>query len=136
MSCLITNAWVTIFYLRNSAEVGNKRMETLIIRYFKRSLSIYQRKKISRLPNAYWLPSLIQFIATLFLIQYTTVVCFSFKEGDFLLLKHSTSVNDCKSNNQSAVVHRVIIHKSVHSFLAREPVNVASLNFIKTCLCK
>ena len=53
------------------------------------------------------------------------------KDPDFHPLKHSSSVNVSKSNNQSAIVHKVTIHKSVNSFVAHKLVSVAFCNFIR-----
>ena len=61
---------------------------------------------------------------------YADAVCFLFKDGDFPL-KRTSSINVSKLHNQSAAVHKAIIHKSVNSFVARKPVNVVSRNFVR-----
>ena len=50
---------------------------------------------------------------------YTDAVCFLFNRDDSPLLKHSSSVDVSKTNNQSAVIHKVIIHEFVNSFVTR-----------------
>lgn len=65
------------------------------------------------------------------LILSTPMQCFSFKDGHFPPLKNSSSVNISKSNNQPAAVHKVIIRKSVNSFVAHKHVSVVSRNFIR-----
>ena len=54
-----------------------------------------------------------------------------FKGGYFPPLKHLSSVNVSKSKNQSAVVHKVTIHKSLNSFVAHIRVSVVSHNCIR-----
>ena len=60
---------------------------------------------------------------------YADAVCFWFKDDDFPPLKHPSSVV-FKSSSQRAVVHKVLIHKSVNSFVAYKAGSVVSHNFI------
>ena len=63
---------------------------------------------------------------------YADAVYFLFKDGNFPPLKHLSYVNVSKSSSQTVVVHKVLIHKSVNSFVAFKPVSVVSCNFIKS----
>ena len=58
--------------------------------------------------------------------DHADAVSISFKDSDFPPLKRSSSVVS-KTNNQSAAVDIVIIHKSVNSFVARKPVKCCFL---------
>ena len=62
---------------------------------------------------------------------YADVVYFLFKDDHFHPLKHSSSVNVSEINNQSAVVHKVIIHKYLNTFVARKHVSVFCRSFIR-----
>ena len=56
----------------------------------------------------------MQFMATLLLVPFTPMqYVLRLKHGDFPPFKYSSPVEVSESNNQSAAVHKVIIHKSV-----------------------
>lgn len=63
--------------------------------------------------------------------MYVDALCFSFKENDFLPWKQVSSYVS-KSNIQSIVVHKVVIHKSFNSFAVRKSVSLVSRNLMRT----
>ena len=69
-------------------------------------------------------------MVTLLLILFTSKQIFVLTWW-FFPLKHAPYVNASKGNNQSAAAHKVIVHNSVNSFVASEPVSVVSRNFIR-----
>ena len=53
-------------------------------------------------------------MATLLLVPFTPMqYVLRFKHGDFPPFKYSSPIEVSESNNQSAAVHKVIIHKSI-----------------------
>lgn len=77
------------FFFEEQCRDWTQENESLIFHYFTRFLPSTREQKIPRLSSSYWLPSLIQFMAPLFLVIQATLIQydFCFKKCDFPPLK-------------------------------------------------